>query len=184
MVRVDFGRGREVIHGGAEVFRIDVGRRHIPRLAAAFTRIGRIKGNRQEAALRHGLRVEARGLLLHGAERTAHGYCRELAFGILRLIEIRGERDAVAVFEGDFAVLDLVALSEGLVPGRCELETSVACSSTSVNSCGSRDRARRGDSNRKTGSQYFLHDDSSQNREQLRASARWNRGLFRIEKAV
>ena len=67
----------EKIHRRAEVLGVDVGRGDVARLAAAFAGIGRVESQRDEAALRHGLRIEARRLLLHRAERAADGERRQ-----------------------------------------------------------------------------------------------------------
>ena len=107
----------EKIHRRAEILGIDVRRGDIARLATAFAGIGRIEGQRDEPALGHGLRIQARRLLLHRAKRATDGERRQsLAVAVLRQIQIGGQGDAVAVLEGDLPMIDLVALGEGLVP--------------------------------------------------------------------
>ena len=69
-------------------------------------------------------------LLLHGSERTADGYCGQLAaIRILGNVEVCGECYAIAVVEGDLAVGHLVALREYLVPllGEVELFFHKSC---------------------------------------------------------
>jgi hypothetical protein len=80
--------------------------------------VGRVKRQRNEAALGHGLRVQAGGLFLHGTERAADGQRRELATGVLRLVQVASQGDAVAVLEGDLLMLNFVALGKHLVPLR------------------------------------------------------------------
>lgn len=74
------------------------------------------------AALGHGLGVEAGGLLLDRAKGAADGDGGQFAGGVLRRVEVGGERNAVAVVEGDFAVIHPVAPGEGLVPFLGEVE--------------------------------------------------------------
>ena len=105
---IDRGMQAEEIHRGAEVLGIDVRRGDVARLAAALSGVGRIERQRDEAALRHGLRVQARRLLLHRAERTADGERRQpLAGAVLRQVQVAGQGDAVAVLEGDLLMIDL-----------------------------------------------------------------------------
>ena len=108
--------GGEIIHRGAEVFGIDVGRGDVAWLTAAFAGIGRVKGQGDEAALGHGLGVETRSLLLHGAERSADGQGRQLPCPLPGQVEVRRQRDAVTVLKGHFLMRHLVALGKCLVP--------------------------------------------------------------------
>ena len=85
-------------------------------VAAALAGVGRVEGNRQEAKLRHFLRVQTGGLLLYRTERTADGNGGQLALCALRRVHIRRQCDAVAVVEGHFLMIDLVAFGEYLVP--------------------------------------------------------------------
>ena len=62
------------------------------------------------------LGIEAGGLLLHGAEGAGNGDGRKGAFSLFRHIKIRGELDAVAVVERDFAVIDQFGLRECFIP--------------------------------------------------------------------
>ena len=55
-------------------------------------------------------------MLLNGAERAAHRDGGKLSFCIFRNIHIGGKLDAVAIMEGDFAVIDKLGLRECLVP--------------------------------------------------------------------
>ena len=57
---IDRGVPAEVVDDRAEIFGVDVWRGDVARLAAAFSGVGRIEGQRDEAALRHRLRVKAR----------------------------------------------------------------------------------------------------------------------------
>ena len=67
--------------------------------------IGRIEGNGEIAILRHLLRVQSGGLLLHCTEWTADGNGGQLAHCILRCVQIRRQRDAVAIVKGHFFVV-------------------------------------------------------------------------------
>ena len=78
--------------------------------------IGRIEGNGEIAILRHLLRVQSGGLLLHCTEWTADGNGGQLSHCILRCVQIRRQRDAVAIVKGHFFVVTLVAFGEHLVP--------------------------------------------------------------------
>src|SRR5436190_22737399 len=86
------------------------------RFATAFPSVGRIKGQGDEAAFRHGLRIQARGLFLYRAKGATEGNRRQLAVSAFRLIEVCGESDAVAVLEGHLPMFNLFALAKGLVP--------------------------------------------------------------------
>ena len=120
--RVDIVAGGQVVYGGAEVLGVDVRRGHAAGLSAALAGKRRVEGEGQEAALGQCLRIQARGLLLDGAERSADGNGREWARGPFGLVEVGGQRDAVAVAEGHLAVAYLVALRESLVPFRGECQ--------------------------------------------------------------
>ena len=67
---------------------------HQPRLAAAFTLVGGVVGERDEALLGETLGIEAGGLLLHAAERVRHDDRRILTVRIeaRRLEEIGDDR--------------------------------------------------------------------------------------------
>ena len=107
--------GQEIDRGG-KVLSVDVGRCDIARCAAALAGVRRVKGDGQKAARGELLRVQAGALLLHGAERAAHGHGGEGALRALRLVEIGGELDAEAVVKRDLAVVNGVVLRERLVP--------------------------------------------------------------------
>lgn len=113
---VDVGLQSEEIDGGAEIFGIDVGRGDIARLTAAFAGVGRIERQGDETAFGHRLRIQAGRLFLHRAEGATHRDRRQLAAGVLRLVQVGRQRDAVAVLERYLPVLDPVALWEHLVP--------------------------------------------------------------------
>ena len=83
---------------------------------AALAGIGRVKGNCKKAQLRHFLRVQTGGLLLHRAKRAADGDGGQLAFRVLRHVDVSHQRDAVSVMEGRLAVLNLVAFGKYFVP--------------------------------------------------------------------
>ena len=107
--------GKE-IDSCAEILGVDVGRSHISRFAAAFSRVGRIKSDGKEASFGHGLRIEAGRLLLDCAEGTRHGQGSKLARSVFRCIHVSSQRDSVAVVKRYFFVADPAALRECLVP--------------------------------------------------------------------
>ena len=94
------------------------GRGEAVRLAATFADVGRIMREGDEAALGHRLGIEAGRLLLDRAERAAHHECGLplRAVEVLWHIEVCDQRDAQPVVEGHLAVIDAIALREGLVP--------------------------------------------------------------------
>ena len=107
----------EIVDGGAEILGIDVRRSDVARLAAAFSGIGPIESHRDEATLRHRLRVKARRLFLHRTKRATDGKRRQAPVGpVLGQIQVARQGDAVAVLEGDLLMIDLLASGEGLVP--------------------------------------------------------------------
>ena len=108
----------EKIDGGGKVFGIDVGRCHIAWLAARFAKVGRVKRQGYKAAFGHCLRVQPAGLLLHRAKCAGHGNRRQLLAGadVFWHIQVACQCDAIAVFEGDFAVFHFVGFWEYLVP--------------------------------------------------------------------
>ena len=110
-----FKHGQE-IHRRLEILRVDVGRGHIPGLAAAFACERWIKGEGQESPLHHGLGVQAGALLLHRAEGPADGDGRQLTVSVLGDIHIRRQGDAIAIGERHLAVIHFVALGKGLIP--------------------------------------------------------------------
>ena len=118
-LRVNILLHGEEVHRCAEILGVDVRRCHIARLTAAFAGIGRVKGNRQKANLRHFLRVQTGGLLLYRTERTADGNGGQLALCVLRRIHIRRQCDAVAVVKGHLFVVYLVAFRKHLIPFLC-----------------------------------------------------------------
>ena len=107
---------REVIDRGAEILGIDVGRSDVTGFAAAFAGVGRVEGDGEESPFGQRLGIEARGLLFHGAERTADGDGGQFPGGVPGDVEIGCERNAVAVAESHFRVVHSVALREHLVP--------------------------------------------------------------------
>ena len=108
-------RGEEV-HRSAEVFGIDVRRGHVTRLAAALARIGGVEGQRQEAALGHGLGIEPGRLFLHRAKGTAHGQGRQFALGTPGHVQVARQHSSVTGAEGHFTMFHFVALGKDLVP--------------------------------------------------------------------
>ena len=116
MLRVDVVAVGQIIHGGAEVLRVNVRRGHVAGLSAAFARERGVEGEGQEATLGQGLGVEAGCLFLDSAEGAADGDGGQLARGVLGDVEVGGKGDAVAVVEGDLRMIHLVALREHLVP--------------------------------------------------------------------
>ena len=115
-LRVDQVTGGKEIHCGQEILRIDVRRRHPARLSAGLARKGRVEGDGQEPALGHMLGIQAAGLLLYGAERAAHGKGGKPAFCVLGDIHIGRQLNAIAVVEGDLAVVDKFRFGKCLVP--------------------------------------------------------------------
>ena len=111
---------RKKIHRRGEVLRVDVRGSHIPGTAAAFTGKGGVEGDGQKVPLRHGLCVQPGGLLLDGPKGSAHRNSRELSLCIFRNIHIRREGDAVAVMEGNLAVVHFFAFGKCLVPFLCQ----------------------------------------------------------------
>ena len=83
---------------------------------AALTCEGRIKGNRQKAALRHTLRVKSGALLLDRAKGAADRDCRKSAFRVFRHIHVSRKRDPVTVYKSHLAVIHLPALRKRLIP--------------------------------------------------------------------
>ena len=117
------GLQAQIVHRGAEILGKDVGRSHIPHLAATLTGKGRIEGQRHEAAFGHLLRVQAAGLLLHGTKRATQHQRRQFALCTFRHVKVAHHRDAVAVAELHLLVLHLAALREGLVPLLCHFHS-------------------------------------------------------------
>nr|WP_267276458.1 hypothetical protein [Arthrobacter sp. CDRTa11] len=75
---VNEGLRAQVVHRGAEVFGIDVGRDGVARLAGAFSPEGEVEGERDVALLGHFGGVEVGALFLHGAHGVAHHQRRRL----------------------------------------------------------------------------------------------------------
>ena len=94
-------------------------KKKVPGLSAALAGIERIEGNGEIAILRYLLRVQSGGPLLHRTEWTADGNGGQFAHCILRCVQIRRQRDAVAIVKGHFFVVNLVAFGEHLVPFLC-----------------------------------------------------------------
>jgi len=114
---INVGLQADKVHCSHEVLGVDVWRGDVARLAAAFPGIGAIECQRDKAALGHRLRIEARCLFLYRAEWAADHDGRQLLIPtVLWQIHIGGEGDAVAIFERDFLMIDLVAAWESLVP--------------------------------------------------------------------
>ena len=115
-LRVHIIAHRQEVDRGGKVLGVDVGRGDIARRAAALAGVRRVKGDGQKAARGELLRIQAGALLLHGAERDAHGHGGEGALRALRLVEIGRELDAEAVVKRDLAVVNGGVLRERLVP--------------------------------------------------------------------
>ena len=113
-IRVHAVKHGQEIHRRLEILRVDVGRGHIPGLAAAFACERWIKGEGQKSPLRHGLGVQAGALLLHRAEGPADGDGRQLTVSVLGDIHIRRQGDAIAIGERHLAVIHFVALGKVL----------------------------------------------------------------------
>ena len=118
-LRVNILLHGEEVYRCAEILGVDVRRSNIARLTAALAGVGRVEGNRQEAKLRHFLRIQAGGLLLYRTERPADGNSGQLALRTLRRVHICRQRDAVAVMKGHFFMVHLAAFREHLVPFLC-----------------------------------------------------------------
>ena len=106
----------EVIDGGAKILRIDIRGSDIAGKSAAFSRIRGIKRDRQKTAFGHRLGIKARRLFLHGAERTGNGNSRQFPVDIQGHIQIRNQRNAIAVAETYLAVGYLVAFRKHFIP--------------------------------------------------------------------
>ena len=104
------------IDGRQEILRIDVRGGHPARFATGFAGERRIKGDSQEASFCHLLGIKAAGLLLHGTEGAAHRNRGQFAVSILRYIHICRQLNAIAVMEGNLAVVHQFGFREGLVP--------------------------------------------------------------------
>ena len=113
---------RQKIHRCAEILGIDVGRSNISGCTTALAGIGRVKGNRQKTQLRHLLRVQPGGLLLYRAKRAADCDGGQLALCAPRCVQIRCQRDAVAVVKGHLSMIDLIAFGKHLVPFLCQMQ--------------------------------------------------------------
>lgn len=120
-LRIHVVTAGEIIHRCLEIFGVDIRRGHVAWFSAAFASERRIKSEGEKSALCHDLRVEAAGLFLHSAERTADGNRCQLAAGILWHVEISRQRDAVTIVEGHLAVVHFIRLWENLVPFLSEL---------------------------------------------------------------
>ena len=118
-LRVNILLHGEEVHRCAEILGVDVRRSDIAGHTAALAGVGRVEGNCQEAKLRHFLRVQAGGLLLYRAKRTADSNSGQLALRALRRVQIRRQCDAVAVVKGHLFVVYLVAFREHLIPFLC-----------------------------------------------------------------
>ena len=112
----------EKVYRCAEILGVDVRRCYIAGHTAALAGVGRIEGNRQEAKLRHFLRIQTGGLLLYRTERTADGNSRQLALCAPRRVHIRRQYDAISVVKGYFLVIHPVAFREHLVPFLCQIQ--------------------------------------------------------------
>ena len=112
-LRVNILLHGEKVHRCAEILSVDVWRCDITGHTAALTGVGRVEGNRQEAKLRHFLRIQAGGLLLYRTERTADGNGGQ-RLRALRRVQIRRQCDAVAVVKGHLFVVYLVAFRNTL----------------------------------------------------------------------
>ena len=117
--------GQEV-HGGKEIFRVDVRRCHPAGLSPALPGKGWIKGEGHKATLCHMLGIQAAALFLHGAEGAAHrngGKPVILSAGEgSRHIHIGRQLNAVAVVESDLAVVHQFRFRKGLVPFLREIQ--------------------------------------------------------------
>lgn len=60
--------------------------------------------------------------VLHSPERAANGNGRDFTFDILGFVQVGGKCDAIAVFEGYFTMINLVALWELFVPFLCKIQ--------------------------------------------------------------
>jgi len=79
--------------------------------------VGRIESQGDEPALRHCLCIQARRLLLHCTKGTADSNGGQAFIAtVLRLVEVGGQGDAVAVFELNLLMSHLVTLRKSLVP--------------------------------------------------------------------
>ena len=106
----------EKVYGSHKVFRVDVRGGHIADIATALAGEGGVESECQKAAFRHCLRIETGALLFDCPEGAADCNGRELAFGILRNVQIGGQGDAITIYKRYLAVVDLFTFREGLIP--------------------------------------------------------------------
>ncbi|MNN37064.1 hypothetical protein D3C81_1509940 [compost metagenome] len=117
---VDEGARAEEVHGGTEVFGVDVRRHGVARLARAFPPERQVQRQGDEALLGHLLRVEVGALLLHRAHRVADDDRRvaHLRVHVLGQVQVAGDLHAVLVGEADLLHGQLLALVEVVGIGR------------------------------------------------------------------
>ena len=114
--RIDLIAEGKKVYGSHKIFRVDVRGGHVADIAAALTGKGRVKGQCQKAFFSHCLGIEPGALLFNCAEGAADRNGRELAFGILRNVQIGGQGDAITIYKRYLAVVDLFTFREGLIP--------------------------------------------------------------------
>ena len=114
--RVDHVKRREVVDGGHEILGVDVGRGCAARFTAALAGKRGVEGDRHKSALCHAHGVEPARLLLAGAEGPADGDGGHLPCGVLRRVEIGGQRQAELGRESHLPVVYFFAQRERFVP--------------------------------------------------------------------
>ena len=120
--RVNVFSVRQIVNGSGKIFGIDIRGSHIAYAAAALPSERRIKSHRQKTAFRHFLCVQTGTLLLDSTKRTGDSNGRQFAFCTGRLVEVRCQRDTVAVHKRHLFVFDFVALRKYLIPFLRHLE--------------------------------------------------------------
>ena len=108
---VDHRAAAEEIHGGTEIFAIEVGQHRIARLACAFTPERQVQGQGDKALFGHLGGVQVGALFFDGSHRVAHDDCGILCGGceVFGHEQIARHPHAVLVVEGDLFHAHLVA---------------------------------------------------------------------------
>ena len=115
-VRIDRILNRKKVDGGTKIFRIDIGRSHIPGFTTAFSGIRRIKGDCQKAFFGQCLRIKTGSLFFDSSERPRNGQRRQFSFFPFGNVHIGRQRNSVTVVKDDFFVFDSLASGKGFVP--------------------------------------------------------------------
>ena len=108
---VDEGLGTQVVHGGAEVFGVNVGQYGVSGLAGALSPERQVEGERDVSLLGHLGGVEVGALFLHGTHGVPHDQCRVgcPAVQVVGDEQVADNLHLVPVLERDLPDGDLVA---------------------------------------------------------------------------